>query len=154
MIHLAAHTVIDERSPLRSRLLLASEPERAAQPESDGLLEAYEIHQLKLSRTRLVMLSSCQSGIERAWRGEGAISMARPFIAAGVPLVVASLWPVESEATAELMTSFHRHRWQQHLSTAAALRQAQLDLLSSSAPIRRRPYQWASFIVIGGYARF
>ena len=58
--------------------------------------------------------------------------MARPFLVAGVPLVVASLWPVDSDSTAELMIIFHKHRKLDNLSTAQALRRAQLELLSRS----------------------
>jgi CHAT domain-containing protein len=100
------------------------------------------------------VLSACQTGIERAYRGEGAIGLARPFIAAGVPLVVASLWPVESESTADLMISFHKYRKQGHLSTVAAFREAQLEALRNQQQSSTRNYSWAAFVVIGGYANF
>jgi CHAT domain-containing protein len=109
---------------------------------------------MKLARTRLVVLSACQTAIERSYRGEGAISIARPFIAAGVPVVVASLWTVDSDMTAELMIRFHRHRKRDGLSTVEALRQAQLDMLSSPGQQQRRPNSWAAFVAIGGYAKF
>lgn len=150
VVHLALHSVVDEQSPLRSKLLLAG---GAAQPEPDGVLSAQEIYGLKLPLTRLVVLSSCDSGVERYYGGEGMIGLARPFVAAGVPLVVASLWPVDSDATAELMINFHRQRTSAHLPTAAALRQAQLALLAR-ADNYRHPYYWAAFITIGGYASF
>jgi CHAT domain-containing protein len=105
-------------------------------------------------RTRLVVLSACQTGIERAYRGEGAIGLARPFIAAGVPLVVASLWPVESESTADLMISFHKHRKQGQRSTVAALREAQLEAIRNQQQSSTRNYSWAAFVVIGGHQSF
>lgn len=108
---------------------------------------------MKFTRTRLVVLSACQTGIERAYRGEGAIGLARPFIA-GVPLVVASLWPVESDVTADLMISFHKHRKQDHVSTVEALRRAQLEMLSHQQPNSPQNYGWAAFVTIGGYAEF
>jgi CHAT domain-containing protein len=80
--------------------------------------------------------------------------MARPFIKAGVPIVVASLWAVESDSTAKLMTSFHKHRKQGRLSTMAALREAQLEMLSSPDIRNHHPYRWASFAAIGGYTAF
>jgi CHAT domain-containing protein len=82
------------------------------------------------------------------------ISISRPFIAIGVPLVVASLWPVDSAATEALMVSFHKHRKQDGLSTAEALRRAQTDMLTHTEGRYRQPYYWASFITIGGYTRF
>jgi CHAT domain-containing protein len=82
------------------------------------------------------------------------IGMSRIFIASGVPLVVASLWPVDSEATAELMIKFHQYRKQKGFTTIDALRQAQRDMLDSPEPRYRRPYYWAPFVVIGGSADF
>ena len=109
---------------------------------------------MKLTRTRLVVLSACQTGIERSYRGEGAIGLARPFIAAGVPVVVASFWEVDSEATANLMISFHNHRKKERISSVEALRRAQLDAIHNSQPNERATFGWAAFVAIGGYATF
>lgn len=152
VVHLATHAVPDERSPLLSKLLL-SKDRANAHHASRGFLQATEIYGMKFTRTRLVVLSACQTGIERAYRGEGAIGLARPFIA-GVPLVVASLWPVESDTTADLMISFHKHRKQDHVSTVEALQRAQLDMLHSQKPNLPQNYGWAAFVTIGGYAEF
>lgn len=154
VIHLALHSVVDERSPLRSRLVLAKEYPGAGVQQPDGILQAYELYGMKLSRTRLAVLSACQTGAECYYGGEGMISIARPFMAAGVPLIVASLWPVESDSTAELMTSFHRYRKREGISTAEALRLAQTEMLNSSHDRFSHPYHWAAFIAIGGYTRF
>jgi CHAT domain-containing protein len=143
VVHLATHAIPDERSPLLSKLLL-----------SHGFLPAKEIYEMKFNRTRLVVLSACQTGIERVYQGEGAIGLARPFIASGVPLVVGSLWPVESESTADLMISFHKHRKQDHVSTVEALRGAQLEILRQQQPGSPRNYGWAAFVAVGGYAAF
>jgi CHAT domain-containing protein len=153
--HFAAHYVIDQRSNMRSKLLLAEEPAGEVENgRADGALEPWEIYQMRLQLTRLVVLSGCQTGIEHQYDGEGPISFARPFIAAGVPLVIASLWPVDSGATTELMISFHRHRKRDPLPTAEALRRAQLDMLESQDPRYQHPYYWAPFATIGGYAAF
>ena len=82
------------------------------------------------------------------------ISLARPFLAAGVPLVVVSLWPVDSDATAELMISFHRHRKQDNFSSAEALRRAQLEMLSRPDERFHHVFSWGAFILIGGFANF
>ena len=153
VVHLATHAVPDESSPLLSKLLLSSDRtgDKAAHHASRGFLQASDIYDMKLPRTRLVVLSACQTGIERSYRGEGAIGLARPFIAAGVPLVIASLWPVESEATAGLMISFHKHRKQDQVSTVEALRRAQLEALHNP---QSKTYDWAAFVAIGGYTGF
>jgi len=52
------------------------------------------------------------------------------------------------------MINFHRYRKQQGLSTVEAFRKAQMDMATGLEPRYRHPYYWASFIAIGGYARF
>lgn len=155
VIHLASHYIADKQSSMLSKLLLADESTGEGNDQSsEGELQAYEVYAMKLARARLAVLSACQTGVEKYYDGEGMIGMARTFIAAGVPLVVASLWPVDSDATKELMVSFHRHRKLNPLSTAKALREAQLDMLMNSKPRYSHPYYWASFALFGGYASF
>ncbi len=158
VVHLASHYIVDEKSPMRSRLLLAREPDGDSQHQvSPGVLQADEIYNTykqRPSRTRLAVLSACQTGVERFYNGEGMIGMSRIFIAGGVPLVIASLWPVDSDATTELMVNFHRYRKREGLSTIDALRLAQLDMTKSHRYLYQQPGYWAGFIVIGGYATF
>ena len=155
VVLLATHYDSSPRSSNDSRLLLAAEPKQSAQADAaDGVLTCGDVLKLDLSRLRLVVLSACNTGIEQVFAGEGAISMARPFIAKGVPLVVASLWAVNSEATADLMIRFHRYRKLEHLSTSSALRQAQLDAVHGQDGRYRLPYYWAGFVTIGGYKEF
>lgn len=155
VIHVAAHYVVNDNAPMLSKLLLAREKKaQVGEHGSDGVLQAFEIYAMKLPRTRLVVLAGCQTGVEGVYRGEGAIGLARPFIAAKVPLVVASLWQVETEATARLMISFHRLRKVENRPTVEALRRAQLEMLEGSDEQFRRPYYWAAFTVTGGYASF
>jgi CHAT domain-containing protein len=151
--HFAMHYVADERSPLLSQLLLAEESPSAPK-ESDGVLQTQELYRLNLSRLRLVALSACQTGIERYYKGEGAIGLARAFQGAGIPLVVASLWPVESYPTKELMVRFHRLRKRDGLPTAQALQRAQTEMIHSQEQQLRNPHHWAAFAIIGGYADF
>jgi CHAT domain-containing protein len=156
VVHLALHYVTNETSSLLSKLVLArdSSATGSISKSSDDALPIYEIYGMTLSRSRLVVLSTCESGIERQYRGEGPISAARPFIAKGVPLVVASLWKVDSDSTTQLMINFHRHRKLDGLPSVEALRRAQRDMLADKDPRYRDPYYWASFVTIGGYAEF
>lgn len=152
--HFALHYLVDERSSQLSKMVLAPGRGGGDEEDDDGAWRTHEIYKMKLPRTRLVVLSACQTGIEQQYRGEGAVSIARPFIAAGVPLVVASLWPVDSQSTERLMVSFHRHRTRDRLPTAEALRRAQLELLGGDDSRYRRPYYWAAFTAIGGYTEY
>lgn len=156
VIHLASHYVVDERSPARSQLLLAKPAAGGSFPEpSDGSLRAQDILNMKLRRPRLAVLSACQTGAERYYNGEGMIGMARTFLAAGVPLVVASQWPVETVSTSALMVSFHeRRRRGGGTPTIEALRAAQIESINDPSGRYRHPYYWAPFFVVGGYASF
>jgi CHAT domain-containing protein len=145
VVHLAVHAIDEEGDEMHSRLVLANA--RTASAGDD--LEAREIYQLNLRKTRLAVLSTCQTGSGRYYAGEGTLSLARAFLVAGVPVVVSSLWAVESQATAELMINFHKIR-KQGYSTAEALRRAQLEMLGSSQSSLRHPYYWSAFSVLGG----
>jgi len=153
VIHFATHSLLDEDSPLRSKILLTKETTRTRQ-DSDGVLESREICRTKLANARLVVLASCQSGIDRYYRGEGTMSLARSFLAAGVPTVVASLWEVDSNATEQLMVEFHRFKQQEKLAVAESLRQAKLNMLRGPDNRFRHPYFWSAFIAVGGQATF
>lgn len=155
VIHLAMHYVKNEHSGMLSGFpLVPGRSTTTGHEDSDGFLQAYEIYMINLRRPRLVVLSACQTGIEQQYGGEGAVSIARPFLVARVPVVVASLWPVDSEASAELMTSFHKHRIRDALPVAKALKQAQIDLARGDDLRFRDPYYWASFQAIGGRSSY
>ena len=155
VLHLATHYLPDTNSPMLGRLVLVSESrEHERAPGTNGVLQAYEIYRLKPLHARLAVLAGCRTGVEDYVNGEGPIGLARPFNAAGVPLVVASLWPVDSQATTELMIQFHRLRREQHYSSAEALRAAQVQMLRQGNPDHRSPYYWASFSLTGGYSEY
>ena len=149
--HFAAHYQIDRRSSLLSRLLLAPDGEGRTDADASGL-HAADIYRMNLKQLRLVVLAACDTGIEQQFGGEGPISFARSFLVAGVPVVVASLWPVDSDATAELMIAFHRYRKQSHANVTKALMLAQQEMLTKEK--YRDPYYWAGFIVVGGYSEY
>jgi len=155
VLHFATHYLPDATSPMLSKLVLARELDGQGRPlVTDEVLHAYEIYRLKPLRSRLAILAGCQTGVEAYVNGEGPIGLARPFNAAGVPLVIASLWPVDSQATTELMIEFHRLRRQNHYSSAEALRGAQLQMLRQENTSHRNAYYWASFSLIGGYSDY
>lgn len=82
-------------------------------------------------------------------RGEGLMGLTRGFLYAGVPRVVASLWPVQDKASRELMTRFYRAMWRDGQSPAAALRQAQRSMRRD--PRYRNPFFWAGFVLQGDW---
>ncbi|HVE55344.1 MAG TPA: CHAT domain-containing tetratricopeptide repeat protein, partial [Pyrinomonadaceae bacterium] len=150
VIHFAGHYIVEADSPLLSKLVMAKSGEKA----EDSVLTNRELRGERLPQTKLVVLSACQTGIEGYYNSEGLIGLARTFLAAGVPLVVASAWEVESEATSALMKKFHYYRRGKSLSTTQALRQAQLDMIRTPDKRFQSAYFWAAFAVFGGYADY
>lgn len=150
IFHFAGHYIANEQSPMNSKFLLAHNN----QNNENSDLEVKEIFGQNLSSIKLAILSACQTGTEGYFKGEGMYGVARSFLAQGVPVVVASQWAVDSDATAELMIKFHRYRRQQKISTAGALRQAQLDLLHDTRRQLDAPYFWAGFLPVGGKADY
>ena len=147
-IQFSGHAVIDPVNTLLSKLVLA--PGKNGDNDN-GALTAREIYSQKLRGTRLVVLAACDTGNEYVPGGEGVTSLARAFLAAGVPTVVASLWSVDDEATARLFEAFHGN-YQKTGDPVIALRDAQLKMLHSSNKKDRSPWAWAAFEVIGASA--
>jgi CHAT domain-containing protein len=120
---------------------------------TEKALYLYELYQYKSLQPRLVVLSGCQTTAEDYLGGEGPIGVSRPLTAAGIPLVVASLWPVDTNTTSDLMIEFHRQRKEGKHSTVEALRLAQQTFFSRKDKYRH-PYYWAAFITVGGYSEY
>jgi len=144
IIHFAGHSVVNRDDPFRSRLVLAPDPE-SGEP---GSLLAREIYDWRLASTRLVVLAACSTGDGPAVSGEGVLSLARPFLAAGVPDVVATLWSADDAAAGHLLEEFHR-RVREGADPAAALRAAQRQALEGPDRAGRSPARWAAYEVIG-----
>lgn len=117
-LHFACHAVVDPERPLDS--MLAVTPDE----ENDGRLTALEVYRLRIPAD-LVVLSACESGRGRFYRGEGLVGFTRAFLFAGAPQVLCSLWKVDDRATQALMEKFYEHWKGGKSSAAAALRAAQ-----------------------------
>lgn len=153
VVHFAGHYVPDDIAPTKSRLMLANAPAPDVRHASDDI-SLEEIQSMRLTRTKLAILAACRSGIERHYAGEGLIGLSRAFIVAGVPLVIGSQWPVESESTFRLMTQFHKLRKAENRPTTLALRQAQMNLLTDEDQRHYRPYYWSGFFAVGSHANY
>jgi CHAT domain-containing protein len=114
----------------------------AIKNREDGILTAYEIAQMDLSNTNLVVLSACETGLGDLNGNEGVLGLQRAFKIAGVHQMILSLWQVPDKETAELMTLFYRN-WLNTGNAANALRYAQLELKK-----KYPPYSWAAFVLI------
>jgi CHAT domain-containing protein len=141
-IHLATHSLIDERNPGRSAVVLAPDGNNT----EDGFLRATEIADLDLN-SDLVVLSACETGRGQLLSGEGIIGLSRAFFIAGARSVVVSQWAVSDISTAQLMKDFYQ-QLVNNAGKAAALREAKLRMLHGSSETRH-PYYWAPFVIIG-----
>ena len=145
VVHLATYGVANRTNPLFSYL------ELAPGPRSDGRLEAHELSGLDLDAD-LVVLSACETGFGSGIRadvpaGDDWMSLVRSFLEAGAAKVLASLWRVEDEATAELMEAFYGE-YAEGASARDALASAQRRLLAETRTAS--PFYWAGFVLTGG----
>jgi CHAT domain-containing protein/Tfp pilus assembly protein PilF len=144
IVHFATHAVLDPEHPELSGIALSMVDERGRPRE--GFLRAHEIYRLRLPAD-LVVLSACETALGREVRGEGLVGLTQAFFHAGARRVLVSLWPVDDQATAELMRRFYSGLFQKGLRPAEALRQAQDSLRRE--PRWSPPSYWAGFILQG-----
>jgi CHAT domain-containing protein len=151
ILYFATHGLLPAELRCQAEPALAlSPPMHPAQSKAeDGLLEASEIAGLKLDAD-LVVLSACNTAtVSGKFGGETLASLSDAFFYAGSRGVLATHWSVPSSSTAKLMTRlFESHTTNPTTSYAAALRQAQLSLLTDQQTAH--PLHWAGFSLIGG----
>ena len=145
IVHFATHGIVNEKNPELSGVVLSLYDEQGRFHE-EGFLSLNDIYGLNLPAD-LVVLSACRTGLGKEVRGEGLIGLTRGFMYAGAARVMASLWKVDDEATAELMKRFYQKMLKDGMTPTTALRAAQTSMLEQ----RRwsNPYYWAGFILQG-----
>ncbi len=132
VLHLACHGYFRPDNPLFSSLRLA-----------DGWLTVRDAYDLDLT-CGLATLSACETGVSAVAPGDELIGLARGFFSAGAPALLVSLWPVDDQATADLMASFYK-RLRGGDGLAAALRHAQREQLEHHP----HPFFWSPFVLLG-----
>jgi CHAT domain-containing protein/tetratricopeptide (TPR) repeat protein len=132
VLHLACHGEFRADSPAFSALRLA-----------DGPLSLHDLSHLQMD-TRLVVLSACETGQSRLAPGDELLGLVRGFMLAGARQVLATLWAVDDEATAQLMGAFHT-RLERGERASAALRGAQRQLAAQGL----HPFFWAAWALHG-----
>jgi CHAT domain-containing protein/tetratricopeptide (TPR) repeat protein len=144
IVHFATHGLLDSRHPELSGLVL-SLVDAHGRPQN-GFLQLQDIYNLNLAAD-LVVLSACETGLGKEVDGEGLVGLTRGFMYAGASRVMASLWRVDDEATAQLMKKFYEGLFQRGESPAQALRKAQLWMQGQRQ--WKQPYYWAGFVLQG-----
>ena len=146
ILHFATHGVLDTKRPEHSGFFL-SMIDATGRPQ-DGFITMQDVYRLR-APVDLVVLSACRTGLGKDVRGEGLIGLTRGFMYAGASSVVASLWRVDDEATAELMKNFYTNMLVKGMRPAEALRSAQNALRQN--PQWQSPHFWAGFILQGEF---
>ncbi|WP_436517965.1 CHAT domain-containing protein [Ekhidna sp. To15] len=141
IVHLATHAIIDNSNPNLSRLYFSQVEEQ------EPYIKNYELYNLDMN-ANLVTLSACNTGIGEIQKGDGANSLARGFIYAGVPSTVVSLWPASDKSTPDLMKYFYQNL-KEGQTKDVALNNARKQYLATATGKARHPFYWGGFVVIG-----
>ena len=130
-------------STFQSLVLSQLPPEKS---KEDGYFTLNELMNCDYN-AKLVVLSACQTGSGKMYKGEGVMGLTRAVMYAGTPAVIASLWKVDDIATKELMINFYRNLLEKNLDKTEALRQAKLELLKNKK--YHSPLFWSAFVMYG-----
>jgi CHAT domain-containing protein len=108
----------------------------------NGIVTAYEIAQLDLHQTQLVVLSACETALGDLQGTEGVFGLQRALKIAGVKNIIVSLWQVPDKETVELMTAFYTN-----LLSGKKVREA-FYLAQKEMRSKYAPFFWAAFVLV------
>jgi tetratricopeptide (TPR) repeat protein/CHAT domain-containing protein len=112
--------------------------------EQNGILTALEVSQLNLKKTKLVVLSACETGLGKIEGSEGTFGLKRGFKLAGVEQMIVSLWSVPDKETMELMTLFYSDLTKA-LNPVLSFEKAQKEMRTKYPT---DPEKWAGFVLV------
>jgi CHAT domain-containing protein len=141
IIHVAAHAKPDSTEPTLSKLYL--------KPDHDsGTLTVFDVAGMALPKTRLVVLSACDSNVSAVNQLDEAVGFPESFMEAGVPTIVSSLWLVTDGTSRELMRYFYTS-----LRNGERVDQSLADAQAKIRSSKPHPYYWAGYVVVGDGGR-
>jgi CHAT domain-containing protein len=109
----------------------------------DGILTAYEVTNLNLDKTWLVVLSACETGLGELKNGEGVFGLQRALTVAGASNVMMTLWKVDDAATMQLMSNFYSQLGK-GVELEEAFRNSQLEIRKTY----KSPKYWGAFVLV------
>jgi len=140
-----------ENPLLRSGLLMAGASKTVSgtnnvnlSSNDNGIVTAYEVMNMNLDGTALIILSACETGLGEVKAGEGVYGLQRAFLVAGANALIMSLWKVDDAATQQLMTNFYTN-WTKTGNKQKAFKLAQTQLMTKY----KEPYYWGAFVMMG-----
>jgi len=111
---------------------------------NDGILTGNEVLKLPISKTKLVVLSACETSIGKIEGMESSLSLNRMFLMSGVEYVISSLWSVPDKETMELMTIFYLDLTKT-LNLVISFEKAQKEMRNKYPT---EPEKWAGFVLV------
>jgi hypothetical protein len=150
IVHFATHGLIREELPGLAEPSLVFTPQPGGDALNDGLLTASQIATLPL-RARLVVLSACNSArYQPSVIDSGIQGLSTSFAIAGVPSMIAALWPVETALTRDLVIDAFRVARGGNVAVADAMAAAVRRHLDGPTPRPLlHPRFWAALVVLG-----
>jgi CHAT domain-containing protein len=109
----------------------------------DGILTAYEVTNLNLDKTWLVVLSACETGLGEMKNGEGVFGLQRALTVAGASNVMMTLWKVDDTATMQLMSTFYSQLGK-GVKLEEAFRNSQMEIRKTY----KNPKYWGAFVLV------
>jgi CHAT domain-containing protein/tetratricopeptide (TPR) repeat protein len=139
-IHVATHGIVDAQVPQLSALILGSYD--ASGNTLDGAVRVADLSLQRLTAD-VAVFSGCDTALGKQVPSEGLVGISSTVLARGARAVVASLWPVSDEMSAELMTEFYRHLVHDSMSAPQALGDAMQTVLRRDGSAD--PSLWAAY---------
>jgi len=133
LLHFACHAKFRPDNPMFSALNLSGEN-----------LSVRDVHTIGL-QNKSVVLSACETGLNKIENGEEILGLSRGFLSAGAKSLLLSFWTVDDDSTKDLMVDFYKNL-QLGKSLCESLHIAQINRLKTE----RHPYFWSPFFLIGG----
>ena len=96
----------------------------------------------------MAVLTACESGLGKGYKGEGMMSMASAFTYSGCENILMSLWKVNDQASKYLMDDFYGQLLE-GVTIDDALRPAKLRYLERADELTADPKIWAPLVAYG-----
>lgn len=141
IVHLATHGQFASRA---EDTFLLTWSDRINVRDLDKLLQDRDF--TAATPIELLILSACQTATGDK---QAALGLAGVAVRSGARSTLATLWSIQDDSTAKLMTEFYRAIQTPKMSKAEALRQAQLSLLRN--PQYQHPFYWSAFVLVGNW---
>ncbi|WP_235296770.1 CHAT domain-containing protein [Portibacter marinus] len=141
LLHFSMHSNLNDYDPELINLVFHGADE-------DNRLYLNELYGMRL-QAKMAVLSACNTGVGKVELGEGLVSLDRAFAFAGVPSVVATLWPAPDQSTSDIMFHFYQ-KLKEGNSKSAALSASKFHHLQMQAGTAfEHPFYWAGVVLYG-----